>query len=143
MPVRPAVRSLGARLLFGGLVGGVVLGIGGRIVMRALSLINDTATMLSPSGTTTVVLSGVASGVAGALLHLLAGSIGRRAAPEHPWVRRAIFGILLLLITLRGLHPVQPVALALFAPLVILYGIAIESAAVRAEGRAHDTRLLP
>jgi hypothetical protein len=53
-------------------------------------------------------------------------------------VRHVLFGALLLLVTLRGLHPVQPLTLALFTPLVLLYAVAMEIVASRRAVTAPD-----
>ena len=135
-----ARRRAAATLLTGAACGAIVLGLGGRLAMRVIALQSGSPGILTPSGTTTVVLAGVASGLGGALLHLVASAIARRIAPGRPWVRRALFGILLVLVTLRGLHPVQPLPLALFGPLVILYAVVIEVAAARREGLGRESR---
>ena len=135
----PAVRRAGATLLTGIALGTIILGVGGRIAMRAIAVKGGTPGMLTPSGTLTVILAGTASGLAGAVFQLVAGAITGRLAPRHLWVRRVLFGILLVLVTLRGLSPVQPLALALFGPLVLLYAIAMEVAASRRAAVARDT----
>ena len=131
MRARPTVQHIGATLLAGMIAGGILLGLGGRLAMRAIAVQTGTPPTLTPSGTLTVILAGIASGLAGAVLYLIASAVARRVAPRQPWVRRALFGILLTLITLRGLHPVQPLSLALFGPLVLLYGTVIEAIALR------------
>ena len=134
------MRRAAATLLTGAACGGLVLGLGGRLAMRVIALQSGSPGILTPSGTTTVILAGVASGLGGALLHLIASATARRIAPGRPWVRRALFGILLVLITLRGLHPVQPLPLALFGPLVLLYAAVIEIAATHRDGLARASR---
>jgi hypothetical protein len=63
--------------------------------------------------------------------HLLA-CWSRRSdiAAMHDWLRGplrdAVFGVVLVLLTLRGLNPVQTLTFALFMPVVLLYGIALE-----------------
>jgi hypothetical protein len=60
------------------------------------------------------------------------------------WLRNpllgALFAIVLVLLTLRGLHPVQPLTLALFLPIVLVYGWAFERAW---HARSRFTRTLP
>jgi hypothetical protein len=107
--------------------------------MRAIAVEGGTPGMLTPSGTLTVILAGTASGLAGAVFQLVAGAIAGRLAPRQLWVRRVLFGILLVLVTLRGLSPAQPLALALFGPLVLLYAIAMEIAGSRRAAVARDT----
>ena len=137
---RPTVRDIGATLVAGMIAGGILLGLGGRLAMRAIAIQNGSPRLLTPSGTLTVILAGIASGLAGAVLYLIARAVARRVAPRHPWVRRALFGILLTLITLRGLRPVQPLSLALFGPLVLLYAAVIEIIALRRGATTRDAR---
>lgn len=135
---RPALRHIGATLVTGIVAGGIVLGLGGRVAMRAIAIRNGTPGILTPSGTLTVILAGIASGLGGGVLYLIASAVAQRTAPRHPWVRRVLFGILLALITLRGLHPVQPLSLALFGPLVLLYAAVIEVVTLRRAATTHD-----
>ena len=145
-----AIRR-GAPMVLAGLAfGAVILGLGGRVAMRVIALQGGVPGILTVGGTVTVVLAGCASGVGGVVLHLIAdrlarwmsravAMLGRRTPTDGSssrWVRRALFALLLLLITLRGLHPVQPLSLAVFSPLVVLYGAMIEIAATRRETRA-------
>jgi hypothetical protein len=111
-------------LLLGAGVGLVVLGVGGRIAMRAIALASHTPSAFSVGGTATVVLLGVASGVGGGLLYALL----YRLVPRPRFVRSGLFGITLVLLTLRGLRPVQPLAIEWFMPLALAYGAIVDVA---------------
>jgi hypothetical protein len=109
-------------LVLGATVGFVVLGVGGRIAMRAIALDNNTPPGFSVGGTATVVFLGVLSGVGGGLLYVLLQLL----VPRPRFVRSALFGVVLILLTLRGLRPIQPLALEWFMPLALGYGALID-----------------
>ena len=111
-------------LLLGAAVGLIVLGVGGRLAMRAIALANRAPLGFSLGGTVTVVLLGVASGVGGGLLYALL----YRLVPRPRLVRSALFGAALVLLTLRGLRPIQPLALQWFMPLAVVYGAIVDVA---------------
>jgi hypothetical protein len=126
-------------LLLGAGVGFVVLGIGGRIAMRAIALANSTPPGFSIGGTATVVLLGAASGGGGGLLYTLLHLL----VPQPRFVRSTLFGVALLLLTLRGLRPIQPLAMEWFMPLALAYGGIVDVAYTawyrrRARSRAID-----
>ena len=51
-----------------------------------------------------------------------------RLLPSRRLLRDALFGVILALLTLRGLNPVRTLTLALFMPVVLVYGLALERA---------------
>jgi uncharacterized BrkB/YihY/UPF0761 family membrane protein len=110
-------------LLLGAGVGLVVLGVGGRIAMRAIALGSNTPPAFSIGGTVTVVFLGALSGVGGGLLYALL----HRVVPRPRLVRSALFAIALVLLTLRGLRPIQPLALEWFMPLALGYGAIVDT----------------
>jgi hypothetical protein len=111
-------------LLLGAGVGLVVLGVGGRIAMRAIALAGNTPPGFTVGGTATVVLLGAASGAGGGLLYTLLHLL----VPRPRLVRSALFGLALVLLTLRGLRPIQPLALNWFMPLALAYGAIVDGA---------------
>lgn len=119
---RNASSDLRSEVLVGAILGFLVLGVGGRAIMRGIALATDAPRAVTVGGTVTVIAAGAAAGVAGALIHALSRGIASRAAHGHPAVRVALFGALLTLVTARGLHgsPSGP-ALA-FWPLVFAFG---------------------
>lgn len=117
-----SLRNWMIGILIGGLTGLVVLGVGGRLAMRAIALQERPSAAFTVSGTITVLLLGVVSGIAGGLIHVLLF----RFLPHFHWLRRALFGGLLLLITLRGLSgTATTLSLALFLPLVVVYALIV------------------
>jgi hypothetical protein len=111
-------------VLLGAGVGLVVLGVGGRIAMRAIALAKNTPPGFSIGGTATVVFLGVVSGGGGGLLYALLC----RLIPRPRILRSAAFGVALVLLTLRGLRPVQPLAVEWFVPLALGYGAIVDVA---------------
>jgi hypothetical protein len=119
---RSALEPWTLGLLLGAGVGLVVLGIGGRIAMRAIALANDAPPAFSLGGTVTVVFLGAVSGVGGGLLYTLLHLL----MPQRRLVRAALFTVGLVLLTLRGLRPIQPIALTWFMPLALAYGAIVD-----------------
>jgi hypothetical protein len=118
-------------LFLGAAVGFVVLGIGGRIAMRAIASANRVPTGFSVGGTATVVLLGVASGVGGGFLYAFL----YRYVQRPRLARSALFTLALVLLTLRGLRPIQPLALEWFLPLALGYGAIVDVLYTRWAGR--------
>lgn len=111
-------------LIFGIAIGTAVLGVGGRVDMRGIAMANGEAGGFSLGGSLPVVFLGAVSGAAGGLILALTHQFFSR----RPWVRGLLFWTALLLLTLRGLDPLQPLTAAFFMPLVALYGILMEVA---------------
>jgi hypothetical protein len=118
-------------LCLGAAVGFVVLGIGGRIAMRAIAIANRVPTGFSVGGTATVVLLGVGSGVGGGLLYAFL----HRYVQRPRLARSTLFALALVLLTLRGLRPIQPLALEWFMPLALGYGAIVDVIYTRWAGR--------
>jgi hypothetical protein len=118
------LRDWLAGAALGLLFGTVVLGAGGRLAMSGIALVQGQAPRYSIGGTATVVFLGAVSGLAGAVVLLLLRLLLRR----RPIVRGGLFWIFLTLVTLRGLRPVDAQRLALFFPLVIVYGATLQLA---------------
>ena len=108
--------------VLGALLGLPILGGGGRLAMHALA--SDVQRSVTVQGTITVLLAGTAAGLAGGAIYALLD----RLLAARRLMRGLLFAIVLTLLTLRGLRPVQPLALALFLPLVLLYGALLERA---------------
>lgn len=117
--------------LLGAVVGTVVLGVGSRVAMRGLALLAGQPARFSLGGTTTVVLLGTLCGVVGAF-----GFVGLQLLlRRRPLVRATLFWTFLLLVTLRGLRPVDARRLLLFVPLVLIYGATLQVLWGRVYGR--------
>ena len=111
-------------LLAGAATGFVFLGVGGRIAMRLFVLHNGQAPGWTVGGTVTVVFMGVVSGVGGAAIRAAAATWLPRRLPAS--VGTTIFAVGCLLLTLRGLNPVDATRLAYFLPLTVAYVVAFE-----------------
>lgn len=121
-------------LLLGALLGLPILGGGGRLAMHAVSLLAaDAQHSVSVQGTITVLLAGLAAGIAGGVIYALLA----RVLPARRLLRDALFAVILALLTLRGLNPVRTLTLALFVPVVLVYGVAFERAW---HTRSHSSR---
>ena len=92
-------------LAAGAVTGFIILGVGGRVAMRLFALHTGVRPGITLGGTTTVIVMGVVSGVVGAMIRAAAAA----ALPRHlpAGIGSAIFAIACLLLTLRGLEPVD------------------------------------
>jgi hypothetical protein len=108
--------------LLGAVLGLPILGGGGRLAMRAIAWQTNVPGAFSFEGTLTVLLSGLASGLAGGVLYALCSWL----APRRRWLRGVLFASALVLLTLRGLNPVSTLTLTWFAPVVLLFGASFE-----------------
>ena len=84
----------------------------------------------------TVVFLGAVSGAAGGLIY----AVVARLLPNRPVVRSLVFGVLLVLLTLRGLSPATSLSLALFMPLTLFYGALMGYAYRRRFRAGHSER---
>jgi hypothetical protein len=115
-------RSALVTVVYGAALGTLILGVGGRLAMRVISMATSGATGFSFGGTLTVVFLGAASGgAAGAIL-----SVTRAFLCRWPAAQAITFWLLLVAITLRGLRPLDTLRVALFLPLVVLMGILLQ-----------------
>lgn len=108
--------------LLGAALGTVVLGVGSRVAMRGIALLAGQPARFSLGGTTTVVLLGTLCGVVGAFVFIGLQVLLRR----RPLVRATLFWSFLLLVTLRGLRPIDPRRVLLFVPMVLIYGAILQ-----------------
>ena len=104
--------------------------------MHGISLLATEAQhSVTVEGTITVLLAGLAAGIAGGVIYALLA----RVLPARRLLRDVLFAVILELLTLRGLSPVSALALSLFMPVVALYGVALERAW---HARSHSSRRL-
>ena len=108
--------------MVGAVIGLVVLGAGGRVAMRGIALLDGTPGAFTVEGTITVLLLGAANGALGGAIRALLDLGGRLPTAA----RAALFALACLLLTLRGLKPLDASRLALFLPLVAVYVAAVE-----------------
>lgn len=97
-------------------LGFLILGIGSRLLMRVVALMQGTPPGWTFGGTMTVVFLGTVSGLgAGIIYHLL------RRFVAKPWMRTAAFIAICGLISWRGVHGVPPLQQAMFMTLTLAY----------------------
>ena len=123
MKRRPSARDLISLILVGAAIGTLILGVGGRIAMRIIALDAGAPAGWSLGGAATVLALGAASGAAGAAIRLLSAWL----VPGPRWAETVVFGVIVALLTLRGLSPLQALSVALFAPLVLAYAVMLET----------------
>ena len=101
----------------GALVGLVVLGIGGRLLMRVVAHMEHRPVFVfTIEGTLTVVLAGALSGLlAGFIYYLVRRFIRKR------WLRTATFVAICELVVWRGVHALLPVPQLMFMTLALIY----------------------
>ena len=103
------------------LLGLVILGIGSRLLMRVVALMQGTLPGWTFEGTLTVVFLGTVSGfVAGIIYYLLRRFVAR------PWMRTAAFIAICGLISWRGVHGVPPYQQAMFMALAFAYLVVVD-----------------
>jgi len=107
-------------LLVGTATGALFLGVGGRLVMRALALAAGRPPGFSFGGTLSVILSGAIAGFVGGVLLFAAA----RFVPAVLRFRGLIFGVFCYALATPGFRPPQPLVFALFAPTFLAYGVA-------------------
>jgi hypothetical protein len=128
---RHGARVLLDEVLVGATLGLLVLGAGGRVVMRGIALATDAPSALSVGGTVTVLAAGAAAGAGGALLYALSRAAAAWGAAGRASARILLFVALLALVTSRGLRGSPPGPAAAFWPLVLVYGVWLERALTR------------
>jgi len=114
------LRSLLPSTLAGALVGFVVLGIGGRVMMRIIAHWEGRVPVLT-SGTVTVLLMGTIAGIAAGIVH---GLLLRFITPAL--VRVAAFLVFCVLFTLYGVHDLLLRPKLLFIAIAVVYAILVE-----------------
>jgi hypothetical protein len=132
-PAHPIARAL----LGGALIGFVILGGGGRLVMAAITAKAGGTPRFTLGGTGTVLMLGAASGLAAAVLALISRVVAARLTPRQRWTQYLLFGLLLYLVTMRGLHGTAQPGSGYFYLLVAAYAVAfiawVDPAGVRTD----------
>jgi putative exporter of polyketide antibiotics len=105
-------------LITSSVLGFLILGIGGRFAMRAIAVIQGQAGAFSLDGSFTVSILGAGAGAVIGTIFLVARTLFAR----RRFFRNALFWSVVGAFVLRGLNPVSPLNLALFAPLFVLHG---------------------
>ncbi len=119
---RAALRSWVRGAALGALLGTLCLGLGGRAAMWGIATAQGATPGFSFGGTLTVVFLGALAGLTAGMVYVAA----RTLLPRRVWWARALFGVILLAITLRGLRPIDALRLELFLPLFVVFGVALD-----------------
>jgi len=110
------LRSILPSVLVGAVTGLIVLGIGGRIMMRIISHWEGRQPVLSPSGTFEVVMMGAAAGTAAAIIY----GIIRRFVKNYQ-LQIAAFFLFCVSFTLYGVKDVLVRPKLLFVAITLVY----------------------
>ena len=109
--------SLVLWLLRGTVIGTVVLGIGGRLLMRVVAHMEHRPEfVLTFGGTLTVVLAGTVAGLVSGFIYYVI----RRFVPL-PLLRTALFVVIIELVSWRGVNGLLPVPKLMFMALALVH----------------------
>jgi hypothetical protein len=109
-------------LIRGTILGLIVLGIGGRLLMRVIAHMEGRIPVFSALGSVTVVFAGtVAGALAGLIYYLL------RRFVHQPWLRTASFVAICEVIAWRGVHGLLPRPQLMFMTLALVYLVIIDA----------------
>ena len=109
-------------LIRGSLLGLVVLGIGGRLLMRVIAHMEGRTPVFTPEGTITVMFAGTVAGAGSGLIYYLL-----RRFVRPPWMRTVSFIVICELITWRGVHGLLPVPQLMFMALSLVFLVMIDA----------------
>lgn len=110
--------------LVGAVLGGIVLGVGGRLAMRGIAIWQNGPRTWSVEGTITVVGLGIACGLIGGLARAAIARWLPRRLPA--WTQPTLFAIVYTALGLRVLSPLDVPRLVLFLPVTAIYLLAVE-----------------
>lgn len=134
--MRLIAHPISRTLLLGTLLGLIILGAGGRAVMAGIIALAGGTPRFTLGGTLTVVMLGAVSGFAAAVMAIISRAVSRRFAPTYRWLEYAMLGVLLLLVTMRGLRGTAQAGSEYFYVLVAVFAVAF----VLARRRWSDTQ---
>lgn len=113
--------ELRSNLIRATLLGLVILGIGGRVLMRVVAEIQGQPPILTLGGTLTVVFYGAVSGAFTGLVYYLLGRF-----VEKSWLRTTAFIVICGLVAWRGVNGLVPLSQALFMALALVYLVIVD-----------------
>ncbi|HEV2040009.1 MAG TPA: hypothetical protein VGT81_08190 [Casimicrobiaceae bacterium] len=105
----------------GTLVGLVVLGIGGRLLMRVIAHMEGRIPVFTSQGSVTVVFAGTVAGALAGLIYYLVRRFVRQA-----WLRTAAFIVICEVIAWRGVHELLPRPQLMFMTLALVHLVIID-----------------
>ena len=109
-------------LLRGALLGLVILGIGGRLLMRVIAHMEGRVPAFTFQGSTTVVFAGTVAGLLSGLIHHLL-----RRFVRQPWVRTAAFIAICELVSWRGVHGLLALPQVMFMTLALVFLVMVDA----------------
>jgi hypothetical protein len=113
--------GLRSDLIRGTLLGLIILGIGGRLLMRVIAHMEGRNSVFTYRGSVTVVFAGtVAGALAGFIYYLL------RRFVRNSWVRTGAFIAICELISWRGVSGLLPLPQAMFMSLALVYLVIVD-----------------
>jgi hypothetical protein len=113
--------GLRSDLIRGALLGLIILGVGGRLVMRVIAHMEGRVPVFTPEGSMAVVFSGTLAGALSGLIYYLL-----RRFVHKPWVRTAAFIAICELISWRGVSGLLPLPQAMFMTLTLVYLVIVD-----------------
>jgi len=124
-----AIRTLVRALIIGLGAGALVLGVGGRLIMRAITLATGGERELSLGGSLEVVLAGAFYGAVGAVLWVLTSRLPAAIRPALTAV--VLMGVVTLSDAARGAAgsipaPGRYLAIAAFFPVMLVYAYLLD-----------------
>lgn len=122
------LRALAPSVLAGAVIGLIVLGIGGRLVMRIIAHWEGRVPVFSLPGSIEVVMMGtIAGAIAGAIYGILRRSI------TNDVIRIVVFIALCVAFTLFGVKDILPRPKMLFIAITVIFCVVIELVSRRNE----------
>jgi hypothetical protein len=112
--------ELRSDLIRGTVLGLLILGIGGRVLMRVIAHMEGRVPVFT-EGTITVLLAGTVAGALTGLIYYLLRRFVRK-----PWLRTAAFITICELISWRGVSGLLPLPQAMFMTLALVYLVIVD-----------------
>jgi hypothetical protein len=108
-------------LIRGTVLGLVILGVGGRLLMRVIAHMEGRTPVFTAPGSVTVVFAGTVAGAfSGLIYHLLRRFIAK------PWIRTTAFISICELVSWRGVSGLLPLPQAMFMSLALVYLVIVD-----------------
>jgi hypothetical protein len=105
----------------GALLGLIILGVGGRLIMRVVAHMEGRVPVFTPEGSVAVVFYGTLAGAFSGLIYYLL-----RRFVHKPWVRTAAFIAICELIAWRGVSGLLPLPQAMFMTLALVFLVTVD-----------------
>jgi hypothetical protein len=103
-------------LVRGGVFGAIILGMGGRLLMRVIAHMEGRVPGFTVGGSLTVVFMGTVAGLFAGLIYFLL-----RRFVQGLWLRTFAFIVICELVSWRGVHGLLPLPQAMFMTLALAF----------------------